>query len=166
MTSEETSNITHTLIHTPRPCVSSLRCSRGSINPDVCRVYSHVAFFLFFLFKPDVIIHSADQQTFFKKNVCLKKTHVSPVSFPTACGLFQPSSPSLWLIATDRGSSPFACYVTCAVHITQIACIFQRGKLKTVACNVCKIVKYLPADYTDVPSGRESGGGGTEQASC
>lgn len=65
-----------------------------------------------------------------------------------------------WLIATDRGSSPFACYVTCAAHITQIACIFQRGELKTVACHVRKIVKYLPADYTDVPSGRESGGGG------
>lgn len=65
-----------------------------------------------------------------------------------------------WLIATDRGSSGFACYVTCAAHITQIACIFQRGELKTVACHVRKIVKYLPADYTDVPSGRESGVGG------
>lgn len=66
----------------------------------------------------------------------------------------------LWLIATGRGgSSPFACYVTCAAHIIQIACIFQRGELKTVACHVRKIVKYLLADYTDVPSGSESGGG-------
>lgn len=66
----------------------------------------------------------------------------------------------MWLRATDCVFSPFACYVSCAEHITQIACAFQCGELKTVACHVCNIVKYLPADCTNVPSGGENAGGG------
>lgn len=37
-------------------------------------------------------------------------------------------------------------------RIGQIACISQCDELVTVACHVCKIMKYLLADYTDMPA--------------